>query len=231
MVGLWRTRQVGDGVMICHERFIITRIRHHSASQEGRIAAVSLDDVPGKSCTKSTVYKYLETQRRPNGDWESWPGTIIQAGMRATYMECSNQGLCNRQSGVCECFDGFEGSGCQRQRCPHDCSGHGLCRSVAQLTQIEPVKLETMCTTSYESAQIECTGPADGVHIGDYVKLGDEEPRRVVSFGQNSTVLDVAVPFYESHGAWHKPVSNDEVQAVGQTQVNGMRVRSALYWT
>ena len=28
-------------------------------------------------------------------------------------MECSNKGLCDRKTGECECFDGYEGSACQ----------------------------------------------------------------------------------------------------------------------
>lgn len=31
-----------------------------------------------------------------------------------TAVECSNQGKCNRATGKCECFDGFEGDSCQR---------------------------------------------------------------------------------------------------------------------
>lgn len=43
------------------------------------------------------------------------------------YRECSNKGTCNRATGECECFPGFEGAGCTRLVCPDDCSGHGQC--------------------------------------------------------------------------------------------------------
>merc|ERR1712048_594919 len=43
--------------------------------------------------------------------------------------ECSDQGLCDRATGLCSCFAGYTGSSCQRTACPDDCSGHGTCRS------------------------------------------------------------------------------------------------------
>jgi len=50
------------------------------------------------------------------------------------YRECSNKGICNRATGQCSCFPGYEGEGCQRTSCPgaesgSPCSGHGLCLS------------------------------------------------------------------------------------------------------
>jgi hypothetical protein len=50
------------------------------------------------------------------------------------YRECSNKGICNRKTGQCDCFPGYEGEGCQRTTCPGTsagitCSGHGLCLS------------------------------------------------------------------------------------------------------
>lgn len=47
---------------------------------------------------------------------------------------CSNAGLCNYQEGKCQCFKGFTGSACQRSVCPNDCSGHGSCVSIADVS-------------------------------------------------------------------------------------------------
>merc|ERR1719261_2021971 len=44
-------------------------------------------------------------------------------------VECSDQGKCDRATGMCACFPGYDGSACQRTTCPDDCSGHGTCRS------------------------------------------------------------------------------------------------------
>jgi len=52
------------------------------------------------------------------------------------YMECSNKGVCDRTTGECVCYDGYDGVACQRASCPGypvSCSGHGVCKSKKQL--------------------------------------------------------------------------------------------------
>jgi len=56
------------------------------------------------------------------------------------YMECSNKGLCERKSGECQCFDGYDGAACQRASCPgfpDSCSGHGVCKTIRQLAEAD----------------------------------------------------------------------------------------------
>jgi hypothetical protein len=42
-------------------------------------------------------------------------------------VECSNKGICDRKSGLCDCFTGYEGVACQRSMCPDNCNGRGIC--------------------------------------------------------------------------------------------------------
>jgi len=50
-------------------------------------------------------------------------------------MECSNNGVCDRSSGLCKCRSGFEGSACERMKCggTPTCSGRGRCLPIYQL--------------------------------------------------------------------------------------------------
>merc|ERR1712072_430664 len=47
------------------------------------------------------------------------------------YRECANKGTCDRTTGTCNCFPGYEGEGCSRTSCPSNCNGPGRCRTVA----------------------------------------------------------------------------------------------------
>jgi len=53
----------------------------------------------------------------------------------ASGAECSDRGLCDRDTGHCECLEGYSGAACQRRACPNDCSGHGVCQSSVKFAQ------------------------------------------------------------------------------------------------
>merc|ERR1711924_291891 len=63
-------------------------------------------------------------------------GIPTDANVAHQLAECSNAGVCNRRTGECECFPPFTGSACDRLRCPNDCSGHGQCVSIQDMSQL-----------------------------------------------------------------------------------------------
>lgn len=51
-------------------------------------------------------------------------------------VECSNAGVCDRFTGTCQCHEPWTGTACDKLRCPNDCSGHGACASITEMTRL-----------------------------------------------------------------------------------------------
>ena len=60
-------------------------------------------------------------------------GDIEGANDAHPVAECSNRGTCDRKTGECKCFPGYEGIGCERTECPNKCSDAGVCFTQSQL--------------------------------------------------------------------------------------------------
>jgi len=65
----------------------------------------------------------------------AWADTADGTNQAHYYAECSNKGICDRKTGECKCFDGYEGKGCRRSTCPEGCSGHGTCEYIDEMGQ------------------------------------------------------------------------------------------------
>lgn len=57
----------------------------------------------------------------------AWVGDVVNANDLHPWVECSNKGTCDRSSGTCNCFPGYDGVACQRTVCPNNCNDRGTC--------------------------------------------------------------------------------------------------------
>merc|ERR1712159_894032 len=141
---------------------------------------ISADSLSGPTTTVlvgSTVYPY--------GTQEQFPNMTDSRGTALTntahyYMECSNKGICDRKVGECDCFDGYEGSSCQRASCPNDCSGHGTCEHIKTLAALDfaniydlwdaEMTMGCLCDAGYsgpDCSSKECKYGIDPLYIDD----------------------------------------------------------------
>merc|ERR1712167_486692 len=121
-------------------------------------------------------FKVMETISAPTGTWESWPGDTVETTQDEGhfYMECSNQGLCDRGSGECECFDGYSGVDCGSTSCPNDCSGNGRCLSIAEMARAAPTRSGNTISVARGSHFVSTELTPD-VAVGDTVYLGEQD--------------------------------------------------------
>lgn len=99
-------------------------------------------DASGGPLTGPTVTVIPNDAVYPFGTTEQYPNVIdmsggVQKNSAHEYRECSNKGICDRASGTCACFEGYDGSACQRASCPSNenglCSGHGVCETIKEI--------------------------------------------------------------------------------------------------
>ena len=87
----------------------------------------------GYDCSQRTCPYGYAFASNPGGDFAfSNAGTDRAVQDGHDWTECANAGTCDRKTGMCECFAGYEGQACHRTACPNDCSGHGSCESQKQ---------------------------------------------------------------------------------------------------
>jgi hypothetical protein len=91
------------------------------------------DSATYNGVTAFTTRENVVLDNMAGGVWELWPADAVSKEGHFD-MVCSNAGLCDEATGTCMCFEGFEGSACQRSTCPggNDCNGHGTCMTINQ---------------------------------------------------------------------------------------------------
>lgn len=130
----------------------------------------------------------------------AWVDGANSLGFRHNHAECSNKGLCNRETGECECFPGFEGDACQRTTCPNDCSGHGRCVYMANLRENhesisrvhDESKIHVHTWDEFKSRACECDPGYDGVDCSKrYCEQGTDPLQAIHRGAPQIQYLDV----------------------------------------
>ncbi|KAG6598172.1 uncharacterized protein IUM83_09350 [Phytophthora cinnamomi] len=142
--------------------------------------------------------------------WSSIPTDATTA--HDILVECSGMGVCDRSSGMCSCFPGFEGAACQRMGCPNDCSDRGTCLSMSEMAAAKNA-LPISPPTTYGGGQFSSTWDADRV-FGCVCDSG-------WAVGTASGELQATEYFSADCSKRHCPTGNDPGTTVDETNCTG----------
>ena len=96
-------------------------------------------------CTCDEAYTGYDCSLRTCAKGHAWFDEPSAPNVAHGLVECSNVGICNRASGLCECSAGFEGGACERTSCPQtsgtgfECNGRGRCMNLRTLATFRQV--------------------------------------------------------------------------------------------
>ncbi|GBG33027.1 Tenascin [Hondaea fermentalgiana] len=104
----------------------------------------------------NTVYAWqgADCSERTCPYGKSWDAAPHANDAHDIQAECSGRGLCDRNTGTCECFPGYEGKGCRRMSCPNDCSGHGRCKTLHEIAKLRSENTNWSPFTEFDYASV-----------------------------------------------------------------------------
>jgi hypothetical protein len=185
---------VDDQITIQGYDYVITAV-----DPDGKTFTLDQDQTHSTTGLSGSVYKKVVTLAAPAGTWESWPGDAVAKSQDEGhfYMECSNQGLCDRGTGLCECFDGYAGRACESTTCPNNCNGKGVCATIAQMAWMKPHASANTVSVARGSHFVSTENMVTDLAAGDRVYLGEQASfdsnnlytvTRVTAAGTSTTV-------------------------------------------
>jgi len=162
---------VGDEIRIQNYDFVITAV-----DPDGVTFTLDRDNNYAVSGLSGEVTKRMSTLASPGGTWESWPGDAVRTTQDEGHfhMECSNQGLCDRGTGMCECFEGYSGRACASTSCPNDCNAKGRCATIAEMATASPRLSSNTIGVTRGSNFVSTIATVTNLAVGDRVYLGEQ---------------------------------------------------------
>lgn len=164
----------------CSERVCMFGLAHVDTPKGDLDASGGVTNANKVVIENSFVYPYGTTEQFPQMQ-DSDLHTLTDTAHY--YMECSNKGKCDRSTGECQCFDGYDGVACQRASCPgypNSCSGHGVCKTIKQLAASDSGNVYELwdkdttmgceCDKGYfgpDCSQRECKYGVDPLYLDD----------------------------------------------------------------
>ena len=103
--------------------------------------------------TDLTSYRAADCSAKVCPSGTSWGDLRLADGEAHRLAECSDKGICQRDTGKCLCSKGFEGAACQRSVCPNKCSGHGRCMTMERMA-MSNVAFPLSKVTTYQSSNV-----------------------------------------------------------------------------
>jgi len=199
------------------------------------------------------------TQWSPKKEWELYPDehgeSMPSSATKAKYdeahffKECAGKGKCDRSTGECECYAGWEGTGCIRAACSEGCSGHGFCKRIADVTDTylgwdNYNSQYCVCEPGYEGADCSlrtCPKGHDPIHRGllDEVQtITLAQNNHLTAPGTDGSDASMALVFVDEFGdEWVtgsfviKPMGVTATATASSTDCTDYKVAGAATWT
>jgi len=96
------------------------------------------------------------------------------------HAECSGKGICERETGQCACFEGYEGEGCTRVACASSteksCSGHGTCHRLKDLYKATAAAGGYLAWDGAKTQQCVCDAGYTGLKCDQRVCPSGDDP-------------------------------------------------------
>jgi hypothetical protein len=166
-------------------------------------------DGPGTEVYVYDIYGQSATTQEAFPSMKASDGAV-QTNSAHYYMECANKGYCNRDSGLCECFTGYEGHACQRASCPNDCSGHGTCQTIKDIARMDwenvyelwdkDMTMGCVCDPQYEGADCslrQCKYGVDPLYTNNYNTANMPAWKFALGPATGSLTGTYAIKFYD----------------------------------